>query len=253
MKYLTYIAEDEPLARQRIKFLLQNYPTFQLVGEASEGEQALQFLQNNQVDVLFLDVHMPGYSGLEVLQNIPPNHRPFTVFVTAFDQYAIQAFDYFAIDYLLKPYSNQRFYQTITRLQNLLGTNHQQKLDKVFSFLNNENQNPFQDKLMIKIAGKIYFIAINQIEYIQSAGNYVEITAEGKKHLLRETMSTMMASLPAQPFLRIHRRTIINLQYLLEIRPTTYGDYDVKMKNGVTFRVSKSYKTAFLEILGLGM
>lgn len=255
MQIRALIIDDESLARERIQSLLQVYPFIQVIATCETGKDALHFLYHNSADLLFLDIQMPEMTGLEMLRHLPNQKLPLIVFVTAYDQYAIEAFEYFAVDYLLKPYSNERFRQTVNRVLQRYQSNSiehwDELLGKLIQYFQQPPDNLLNNKIKIELAGKIYFIDIESIEYICSTGNYIELKVKDKKHLLRQTLSEIGQQLNAPHFLKIHRSTLINLHFLKEIHRTPHSEYEVQMQDAHIFRVSRSYKPDFIEKLKL--
>ena len=237
------IIDDEALARQRIRKLLSERPEVEIVAECGNGQDAIAAIMEHQPDLIFLDIQMKDSTGFDVLQAIPQDQWPLTIFVTAYNQYAIQAFDIFAFDYLLKPFKNDRFYQSLDKAMVQLGkdrkTEHLEQLEQLIHHLRKGTEKP----LSLKQGSKISLVQKDEIRYIEASGYYIEVyTSESKRLLLRESMTKMLEQLDAHNFLRIHRSTIINTDYLAEVQHTGAGDVVTKMKDGKTFRVSKSYK-----------
>ncbi|MEM1322075.1 MAG: LytTR family transcriptional regulator DNA-binding domain-containing protein [Bacteroidota bacterium] len=258
----TLIIDDESPARQRIRDLLARQSDIELIGECKSGQEAIDSILNSKPDLIFLDIQMKDMNGFEVLESLLPEDRPITIFVTAYDQYAIQAFEYFAFDYLLKPFKDQRFMQSLQQARRLLAQQqpaaYDQQLQSLLRLLRSEpgqiekapKGNP--QLMPIKLAGKIYFIPIEDIRYIEASGYYIEIHTSEKKHLLRESLSRILDRLPAEQFMRIHRSAIIRLSFLAEINSLGMGDVEVVMKDGKVLRVSKTYKEELMRRLGVG-
>ncbi len=248
MEIKTIIVDDEPLARDRIEKLLLGFPFVQVNNKFSTGKEALDFIHHHSVDLVFLDIQMPEMNGIEFLKLLPLEKSPLIVFVTAYDKYAVEAFNHFAVDYLLKPFSNERFRQTVQRvLQRFMyqNTSKNSLLSQLIDYFKQNTQDVFEDKFKIELAGKIYFIEVSSIEYIRAEGNYLILWAGQKKHVIRQTLNNISQKVHAPQFIRIHRSTIINLEFLREVRRTPYSELEVKMQSGETFRVSRTYKTRF--------
>ncbi|MEM7369025.1 MAG: LytTR family DNA-binding domain-containing protein [Bacteroidota bacterium] len=247
------IVDDEPIAGERIARLLEEYSFIQLVGMCENGLEALSFVQNQKVDLMFVDIDMPGMDGMRLVQTIHPDDRPYIIFATAYDEFAVQAFDLFAIDYLLKPFSKERFsmcmQKTMFHIQHA-GFSQPQQLSALFSSMEESpSSSDFSaHRLSVKLGKRTYFILIDQIEYICSAGNYLEVYAHAKVHVIRETMTHIEKILPSQ-FIRIHKSSLINLTYLQELIAMGEGDYSLKMQNDRCLRISDTYKKAVLERL----
>ncbi|MBK7872863.1 MAG: response regulator transcription factor [Saprospiraceae bacterium] len=245
----TVIVDDELPARNRLRKLLEQQPDFQAVAIFADGDSAFDYLNKNAVDLAFLDIQMPGLNGLELVRALPKERCPVIVFVTAFDQYALDAFEVFALGYLLKPFDTERFQETLKRVTNYLG--HQsvyyKQLAHFMQFMNTPEgvDNQEDGMVSIKIGNRYYRLKINEIEYICSAGNYCELYAKGVKHLIREKISTFEA-LPNQSFIRIHKSTVINLHFAKELISLGLGEYEIKMSDQKKLKVSRNYKDNIL-------
>lgn len=257
MKINTLIIDDESLARQRLINLVNDVPELELIGECSTGKEAISSINKLEPDVVFLDIQMKDLTGFDVLKRIKVEKKPVIVFVTAYNEYALKAFDYFAFDYLLKPYKDDRFFKSV---ENIIGyinnknyTPFESKINDLLKFVKTSNTPSinYSEKLPIKLGNKVFFINVIDIKYIVASSYYAEIYTEDKKHLLRESLSNLIESLDENRFIRIHRSTIINLKEISELVNSNYGEIDVKMKDKKLFRVSKSYKKIFLNKMGL--
>lgn len=252
MKKTALIIDDEALARQRIVTLLEKRPEIKVLEACRNGTEAVAAIQRHQPDLIFLDIQMKDMTGFDVLRMVPKSAWPLTIFVTAYDEYAIQAFDIFAFDYLLKPYKNERFYKSLDRalaqLDQKAQEAHIDHLKQLVQHLQKEQPEP----LALKQGSKISLVQMEDIRYVIASGYYIEVfTSETKRLLLRESMTNMLEQLKEGPFLRIHRSTIINTTYLSEVQHTGSGDVVAKMKDGKIFRVSKSYKEELFGKLNL--
>lgn len=248
------IIDDESLARQRIRTLLSRREDVEILEECKNGKSAIQAITEKQPDLIFLDIKMKDMTGFDVLSKLDKELWPLTIFITAFDEYAIQAFDAFAFDYLLKPFKDERFYLSLDRaiesLQQQQAEEDVVKLKQMVNYLQQEQQEA--EPLALKQGSKISLVKMDDIRYIEASGYYIEVyTSETKRLLLRESMTNMLEQLAAPQFMRIHRSTIINTRYLAEIQHTGAGDVVTKMKDGKTFRVSKSYKDQLFKRLKL--
>ncbi|GJM35322.1 MAG: DNA-binding response regulator [Saprospiraceae bacterium] len=252
------IIDDEPLARRRVKMLLDSWPEINILGECGKGIEAIKRIKDEQPDLIFLDIQMKDMTGFDVLRALPADQLPLTIFITAYDQYAIRAFDVFAFDYLLKPFKEERFHLSVEKAMNQLNDKKQvhsvDQLQSLLQFLQ-EKESPSSsltnNSLPIKMSGRILFVEFEQIQYIEASGYYIEIFSLDKKHLLRESLVNMLEKLPDTCFIRIHRSTIINIDYLAEIIHLGLGEVEVLMKDNKRFRVSRSYKEDFFEKLGV--
>ncbi|SNR83097.1 LytR/AlgR family response regulator transcription factor [Lutibacter flavus] len=255
MKINTLIIDDEALARQRLINLVNDVPELELIGECSTGKEAISAINEYEPDVIFLDIQMKDLNGFDVLQKITVNKKPLVVFVTAYNEYALKAFDFFAFDYLLKPYKDERFFKSIENIINFTNNKNynpfDEKINDLLKYIKITETSNYSQKLPIKLGNKVYFIDLNDIKYIIASGYYAEIITNDKKHLLRESLSNLIESLDPNKFIRIHRSTIINLKEIGELIHSNYGEIDVKMNDKKLFRVSKSYKKMFLTKMGL--
>jgi two-component system LytT family response regulator len=252
VKIRTLIADDEPLARQRIRSLLDKEPDFETVGECPDGQKAVVALQEQQPDLLFLDVQMPVLDGFGVVETVGPERMPVLIFVTAYDRYALRAFEAHALDYLLKPFDRQRFSRTLERARTMI--ERRQGADasrRLLALLEDrrETRKPLE-RLVIKSAGRVSFVRVEEIDWIEAAGNYLRLHAGKETHLLRDTMNRLESKLNASQFVRIHRSTIVNLESIRELQPSFHGDYAVVLRNGTELTLSRSYRDKVQEALG---
>lgn len=248
------IIDDEALARQRVRKLLEDRPDITIVKECRNGTEAIAAISHENPDLIFLDIQMKDMTGFDVLRSLPQDKWPLTIFITAFDEYAIQAFDIFAFDYLLKPFKNDRFYRSLDKAVASLQQKEQgdrvDQLKELVDYL--QQQQSKEEPLALKQGSKISLVQMDDIRYIEASGYYIEVyTSESKRLLLRESMTNMLEQLNKPNFIRIHRSTIINTDFLSEIQHTGAGDVVTKMKDGKTFRVSKSYKESLFKRLNL--
>lgn len=251
------IIDDESLARQRVRHLLKSIPGIELLGECKTGADAIEKIQTLQPDLIFLDIQMKDMTGFEVLEAIPRTKHPMVIFITAYDKYAIKAFEVFAFDYLLKPFKDERFQVSVNNALNNLKkqqpNDQPQDLSALLQYLRTPNPvTASRSKMLpLKLSGKISFVDMNDIQYITGSGYYIEIFTKDKKYLLRETLIAILTKLDEESFIRIHRSSIINLQYLDEVIYGSAGEIDIQMKNGEQLRLSKSYRDDFFQKLGI--
>ncbi len=239
------IADDERLARQRLLSLLEKEEDVQVVGECSDGAAAAEMLKSRPVDVAFLDIEMPGQSGLEALSSADSGMQPLVVFITAFEQYAVRAFEANAFDYLLKPYREERLRNTLSRLRGHLAL-----LSKQASPASMDKATSDVERLPIKSNGRIILLKTQEIEWIEAEHNYVRLHTRGVTHLIRDTMSSLEAKLSSKTFRRIHRSTIVNIERIKEIQPWFRGDAIVVLDNGQKLTASRNYRDRLKEWLG---
>src|SRR5689334_1968597 len=250
-KIRALIVDDEPLARRRIRSLLAHDSSVDVIGECSDGLKAVTAISELTPDLVFLDVQMPAMDGFEVIQTIGPEQMPTVIFVTAYDQYALKAFEVNALDYLLKPFDRSRFQKTleraktmITRLQNG-DVNHQ--LLSLLADLRREQGT--LDRFIIKSGGRVVFLRVEEIDWMRTVGNYVRLQVGRDSHLMRETMTAMEAKLNPDRFMRIHRSTIVNLDRVREVQPWAKGEYVVIMRDGTRLIMSRRYRERLNEQL----
>ena len=255
-KIRTLIVDDEPIARRNLRALLGGDHEVEIVGECGSGPQAVRLIQANSPDLLFLDVQMPEMDGFEVLKRLDPGQLPAVIFVTAYDQYAIKAFEVQALDYLLKPFNDERFAQALGRAKTQLAQREAAGLkQRLLALLETEAGRPtpappiYEEKFLIKSASRVFFVKAEEIDWIEAADYYVCLHVGGQSHLLRETMSEMEAKLAPARFLRIHRSTIVNLSRVRSIQTRAGGEYAVVLEDGTLLRLSRSRKEQVEQIL----
>ncbi|MBC6992214.1 LytR/AlgR family response regulator transcription factor [Hymenobacter sp. BT491] len=246
----TLIVDDEPLARRRLGQLLAAAPGYVVAGECSNGTEAVAWLEGEAgVDLVFLDVQMPDLSGLEVLQRVRGRSLPLVVFVTAYDQYTLQAFEARAIDYLLKPLDPDRFTACLAHARHMLDQRsaHQTRHHLTALLRAWPQQEPAPapapgaDQFLLKHQGRLYFVKADQVLYLESKGNYVTLHTPGQQHLLRTTLSQLEGKLNSRVFLRIHRSVIVNSAYIKELRPWSHGEYLITLHDDTHLTSSRSY------------
>jgi two-component system, LytTR family, response regulator len=242
MKLRVIVADDEPLARERIRALLAEEPEFEIVMECANGVQTVKAAQEHRPDLLFLDVQMPRFNGFEVIEVLAPDHVPAVIFTTAHDEYAIRAFEVNALDYLLKPFTEARFKAALQRARRQLEQAHQSRPDPRLASLVNyvHGAGPESKRILIRSPERILFLKPDEINHVEAAGNYVILHVGNERHILRETTATMEARLAAAGFMRISRSLIVNLAYIREVRPVGPGQYSVLLKNGTSLDMTCS-------------
>ncbi len=238
------IVDDEPLACERIRTLLATEPDIEIVGECHDGGSAVSAIASLSPELVFLDVQMPEMDGFTVLQNIAPGRMPAVIFVTAFDQYAIRAFEVCALDYLLKPFDRERFSRALARarvehLRRGAG-DIERRLQSALEEWNTRRK--FLDRLVIRSGGRVFFLRVEELDWIEAAGNYVRLHAGAEEHLYRETMARLESSLDPEKFARIHRSAIVNVDRVKELHPLFRGDYTVILRDGRELTLSKTYR-----------
>ena len=252
-KIRTLIVDDEPLARERIRALLSEQADVEVVGEARDGEEAVQAILSHEPDLVFLDIQMPKMDGFEVIRTVGPDNMPLVVFVTANDQHALKAFDVRALDYLLKPFDRDRFAQSIGRVREAIEHSGTDEIGRRLLELVRELKPggaPRSDRLVIKSAGRLFFLRTDEIDWVEAAGNYVKLHVAAEEHLLRETMNGIEVKLDPDKFFRIHRSRIVNMERIKELQPWFNGEYVVILRNGTKLTLSRGYREKLQERLG---
>jgi len=246
----TLIVDDEPLARERLRTLLRDEPDIELIGECADGKEAVSAIQGKNPELLFLDVQMPEMDGFAVLEAVGPERVPAVVFVTAYDRYALRAFDVHALDYLLKPFDRERFQKALERARAQVGE--RGKLgDRLLALLKDIKEEPkHPQRFVIKSAGRVFFLRADEINWIEAAGNYVQLHVGSATHLMRETMGGLETRLDPEKFVRIHRSAIVQVDRIKEMQPAFHGDYIVILEDGTRLNLSRSYREKLQALLG---
>jgi two-component system, LytTR family, response regulator len=247
------IVDDEPIARKGLRALLDAETGIEIIGECRNGLEAVRAIRELSPDLVFLDVQMPKLSGFDVVAELGAANMPAVVFVTAYDQYAIKAFEIDAMDYLLKPFDEERFHKTIDRVRKHLRQGSFSELNKTLSTLltrlDRSEAKP-NERIVIKSGGRIFFVNVDEIDWIEAAGNYVRLHVGDKSHLLRETMDAMSAKLAADRFLRIRRSLIVNVEQIKVLEPLFKGEYQITLQDGTELRSSRRYRAQLNPLLG---
>ena len=251
-KIRTMVVDDEPVARERIVGLLQQEKDIELVGECADGQQAINAIQAQHPDLVFLDVQMPACDGFGVIESVGADRMPAVVFVTAYDEYALKAFEVHAIDYLLKPFGRDRFQQTLQHAREHLERRRAGDLGRrLLALVQDLKPEPQKlDRLVVKSGGRVFFLRTDEIDWIEAAGNYVRLHLTEDSHLFRETMNNMEARLDGRRFVRIHRSRIVNTDRIKELQPWFNGEYVVVLQNGTRLTLSRGYREKLQERLG---
>jgi two-component system LytT family response regulator len=260
----TLIVDDEPTARAAIRSLLADDPELEVVGECNDGGSAVREIGQANPELVFLDVQMPGMDGFRVLERIEEPDRLVVIFVTAYDQYALEAFDVNAVDYLLKPFSDERFRTALSRakrevVQRRLGLASDRLLNLLES-LGRGTTGPVEGtpagppnytrRLVIKTGGRIMILPVRDLDWIEAEGDYVKLHAGKAAHLLRDTMRHLETELDPSRFVRIHRSTIVNVERIKELQPYFRGEYVVVLHDGTNLKLSQGYKERLEGVLG---
>lgn len=259
-KIRTLIVDDEKPARRRLRELLEKQPVIDIIKECTNGQDAVEQIRATAPDLLFLDIQMPGLNGFGVVNQIGVDRMPVTIFVTAFDQYALKAFEVSALDYLLKPFSDERFEHSLERALDFINTRQRGELnDRMLALLDRmqpnqaANKTSYLERLAIKQSGqsgRVIFLRVEEIAWIEAAGVYVEIHAGKNSWLHRVSLSELETRLDPQLFLRIHRSTIVNLRHIKELQPHSHGDFLVVLQDGQQLKLSRNYRAKVESSLG---
>ena len=260
------VADDEPLARDRIRRLLEEEPDIEVVGECADGDTAAQAIVELRPDLVFLDVQMPGRDGLAVVEAVRAEHLPYVIFATAYDEYAIRAFELHALDYLMKPFNPRRLRAAVARARQALAKDRAPHDERLLALLArmSATQDDLErrlgsaplapggpaegwlERLTVRDRGRIHFVRTADIDWIGASGNYVELHVGTTVHLVREKLSGLAARLDPTRFVRIHRSTIVNVERIREIQPWFSGDYVVLLHGGAKLNMSRNYRQLVL-------
>lgn len=278
-KIRTLIVDDEPAARRGVQLLLEKDPDILVVGEAASGREAVRKIEAENPDLVFLDVQMPELNGFKVLGALGQRELPAVIFTTAFDQHALEAFEVNAVDYLLKPYDDERFWTALRRAKSEIARRQTDalsaKLTQLLSHLQGnigaptdaanaapapaampvaespaaEQESITRERILLRSGGEIYFLKSEDVDWIEAEGDYMKFHAAGRAHLLRETMSNLEARLDAKRFIRIHRSTIVNIDRVKKLSPSFAGEYAVILHDGTKLRLSRGYHDRLQELM----
>lgn len=256
------IVDDEPAGREIVREMLTGAVRrgeVEIIGESEDGRTAVGSIQSLRPDLVFLDVQMPEMDGFTVLSALPLEQLPFVIFVTAYDQYALRAFEVHALDYLLKPFDRERFEQAFDRAKRSLALERASDIhERILSFLESrgatdsqiQTPQPYLERLVIKTDGRVFFLRADEIEWIEAEGNYVSLHTKQRVYLFREAISTLETQLDARQFRRIHRSTIVNIDCVRELQPMFRGEYRVIMRDGTELKLSQTYRDNLQQQLG---
>jgi two-component system LytT family response regulator len=251
----TLLVDDETLARRKLRRLLSEEPDVQVIGEVSSAPEAFEAIKALSPQLLFLDVRMPGIGGMELVERLssdPQVPMPHIIFTTAYDHYALRAFELRAVDYLLKPFTAERLHSAVERARDQAAISTRSSAKPPSQPANSHsagNRDPYTARIVFKSRGRILFLPVTDIRWIGAEENYVRICTEKETHLLRETMTGLEQKLDPQMFLRVHRSAIVNLQFVKEVRTESQGDFVVHLVNGQRVSMSRSYHSRLGDLL----
>jgi two-component system LytT family response regulator len=256
----TIIVDDEPTARRGIRLLLERDGGVEIVGEASGGAEAVELILREKPELAFLDVQMPGCDGFEALAKLDAAATPAVIFVTAYDEHALRAFEVNAVDYLLKPYDDARFAAALSARQRrsapASGRHVNSRLTQLLDYLQQSGERaapprdePAGDRILLKSSGEIFFLKADEIDWIEAEGDYMKFHVAGRAHLMRETMARLEARLDPKRFIRIHRSTIVNIDRLRKLSPSFAGEYAVILHDGTKLKLSRGYHERIASLL----
>jgi two-component system LytT family response regulator len=246
------IVDDEPLARRFIRRMLGREEGVEVVGECGDGRAAVAAVRELSPDLVFLDVQMPEMDGFAALEEFAPEGRPLVIFTTAYEQYAIRAFEAHALDYLLKPFDEARFARSLAhareRLRGPRGEDERRQVDALLEHV--RRRPPHLERLMVRAGARIVFLKVDSIDWIEADDKYVHLHAGPVSHMVRQTISSMEEQLDPEKFLRIHRSAIVNVARIKELRPLFSGEYGVVLEGGAELTLSRNYKDRLFRLLG---
>jgi two-component system LytT family response regulator len=252
----TVIADDEPLARRGIRAHLNLEKDIEIVSECRNGREAVTAIESSSPDLVFLDVQMPELDGFGVVEAVGVDHMPPVIFVTAYDRHALKAFEVNALDYLLKPFDSERFARAVQRARKQISRaslgDLSGRLKSLLADLASRPEQKNPHRLVIKSAGRISFLDVAEIDWVEAADNYVRLHAGRESHLLRETMNSLEKRLDPEQFLRIHRSRIVNIARVKELRPLFRGEYDLTLKDGTRLETGRGYRDQVQRLLNDG-
>jgi two-component system LytT family response regulator len=248
------IADDEPLARELLRSMLSRHPELHILGECRDGEETITMVRKHQPDLLFLDIQMPEQDGFEVLREIPEDRMPVVIFVTAYDQYAIRAFEVHALDYLLKPFDEERLERAVTRAQHYLDSRHQegnQIAERMYEMLRQMQTRPqYTERVVIRDGDRAFLQPAAEIDWLEADGKYTRVHVGKEIYSIREGITKLEQELDPSRFLRISRSAIVNIDQIKELRSWFQGDYLVVLKNGKQLTSTRTYREGLQALLG---
>ena len=253
MRIKALIVDDEPLARDRIREMLKEHPEVEVIAEARNGQEAIDAIASQNPDLVFLDVQMPDLDGFSVLQNLDVQKIPLIIFVTAYDQHALRAFDVHAVDYLTKPFDRKRFAEAIDHAKVYMKGTKEPDTARILSMLQEIRAGErYLERFAVKNGETVFFVRAEDVDAIEAQGNYVRLSLAGSSHLLRDTLNNVESQINPRMFVRIHRRTIVNIDRVKEVQTWARGEYRVVLFTGAHYTLSRGYRQHFEKLIKLG-
>src|SRR5581483_7306985 len=245
------IADDETLAREKLRLMLDAEPDVQVLAECQDGEEALRALTTFKPDLQMMDIQLPNLDGFEVLSKLPTADVPLVIFTTAYDRHAVRAFEAHALDYLLKPFDQERLHDAVDRARaELLKADDRAATRRILSYLSETAGKQKSDRrLVIKSGGRVIFLNCDEIDWLEAAANYVKINVGKQSYLLRKGIGEIADRLDPTQFVRIHRSTIVNIERIKELQPVNSGEYIVVLKDGKELSCSRGYRTGLQQLI----
>ena len=251
VKIRALIVDDEPLARRRIRRMLAHHADVEIIGDSANGRDAILLIRDQAPDLVFLDVLMPEMDGFAVLEALSAEAMPLIIFVTAYDQYALRAFEVYALDYLLKPFDRQRFDKALQRAKARLANERSDINQRALALLEElRAQTSHVERMVIKSGGRAFFLKTDEIDWVEAEGKYVRLHVGKESYLVREAISGLEAQLDPKKFLRIHRSTIVNIDRVRELQPWFHNEYRVILRDGTELMLSRSCRKKLGDLLG---
>jgi two-component system LytT family response regulator len=250
----TLIVDDEPLARRSLQLLLAGDPAIEVVGECKNGREAVARLSDDALDLVLLDVQMPGIDGFEVLARLPPARLPAVVFVTAHDRHALRAFEVAAVDYLLKPFDNARFARALARAKDAIRLGHarqltQRLLTTLGGMVGRPPPDAGPDRLVVRDGSRVIVVPASDIDWIEAEDYYAGVHVGARVHLVREPLRDLEQRLQPRQFVRVHRSALVNVARIRELRPLPRGESEVVLRDGTRLRLSRGRRRSVLALL----
>ncbi len=247
------IVDDEPFARKYIRELLKDHRDLVVIGEAGNGKAAMRAMAKERPDIIFLDIQMPEMDGFTLLQNLSVRDLPVIIFTTAYEEYAVRAFEVHAVDYLLKPFDQQRFGQAIEHARSLISdsASHDLEQGQIVELLRSISEKPkFLERILIKQHGRIIFLKIEDIDWVRADDKYLYLHHGASRHMIRQTLSGLRSQLDPKRFVQINRSVLVKVDRIRELHPMFNGEYEVKLIDGTTFPLSRSHRNELFDLLG---